>query len=76
MPSLSPLSSLGNRLEKNVRRKNLAEGGGEGGGGWLAFTLSRSLDNNLIKGKWAWNNVWLSYSAITIYGDNTVQPQF
>ena len=33
MPSLSPLSSLGNRLEKNVRRKNLEEGGG-GGGGW------------------------------------------
>ena len=51
MPSLSPLSSLGNRLEKNVRRKNLEEGGGGGGVGWLAFTLSRSLDNNLIKGK-------------------------
>ena len=49
MPSLSPLSSLGNRLEKNVRRKNLEEGGG--GGVVSIHPLSCSLDNNLIKGK-------------------------
>ena len=38
-----------NRLEKNSRRKTFAEEGGVGGG--VAFTLSHSLDNNVIKGK-------------------------